>query len=71
MAMVSAATVLRWRQSTCRLDLFGGGGGGGCGGNSGGDGVGNRGSGAVAMKTESEVVRRKQRQWAVETERKR
>ncbi len=48
--MVSAATVLRWSQRTCRLTLFVS---DSCrGGNYGGNGTGNRSSGSAAMETE-------------------
>ncbi len=53
--MVSAATVLRWSQRTCRLMLFMS--DSCCGGNYGGTGVGNRSSGTAATETEA-VARR-------------
>jgi hypothetical protein len=49
--MVSATTVLRWSQRTCRLTLFVS---DSCrGGNYGGDGIGNRSGGAAARVTEA------------------
>jgi hypothetical protein len=49
--MVSAATVLRWSQRTCRLTLFIS---DSCRGrNYGGDGVGNRSGGVAATETEA------------------
>jgi hypothetical protein len=49
--MVSAATVLRWSQRTCRLMLFVS--DSCCGGNYGGNGVKNRRGGAAAIETEA------------------
>ena len=55
LTMESAATILRWRQPTCWLEIFGS---GGCrGGNRGGEGVRDRGSGAAAAETQGVSAR--------------
>ena len=55
LTMVSAAIILCWRRPTCRLEISDR---GGCrGGNGGGEGVGDRGSGVAAAKTEGVSAR--------------
>ena len=52
LTMVSAATILRWRRPTCRLEIIGS---GGCRGrNGGGKGNRDRGRGAAADETEDQ-----------------
>jgi hypothetical protein len=51
--MVPTATILCWRQTTCRLALFVSGSCHGPDGNHGGNGIGNRSIGAAAMETEA------------------